>query len=95
MRRHPVVLEKAIQRVEASPYKRQLNAYLNRAYYLKKHQNELDTYVHLYGLTFTFMKKINSICLLICRFTYNNNYSLKILNTNSTCLPDFDARVVK
>ncbi|XP_060594843.1 uncharacterized protein LOC132749161 isoform X2 [Ruditapes philippinarum] len=46
MRRHPVVLEKAIQRVEASPYKRQLNAYLNRAYYLKKHQNELDTFRH-------------------------------------------------
>ncbi|KAH3840511.1 uncharacterized protein LOC127880251 [Dreissena polymorpha] len=46
MRRHPVVLEKAIQRVEASPYKRQLKPYLDRAYYLKQHQNELDTFRH-------------------------------------------------
>ncbi|XP_052796684.1 uncharacterized protein LOC128229072 isoform X2 [Mya arenaria] len=46
LRRHPVVLEKAIKRVEASPYKRQLKPYLDRAYYLKQHQNEQDTFRH-------------------------------------------------
>lgn len=43
MRRHPVVLDKAIQKVENSKYKRQLKPYLDRAYYLQQHQNELDT----------------------------------------------------
>ncbi|KAL4227964.1 hypothetical protein ACF0H5_013402 [Mactra antiquata] len=46
MRNHPVVLDRAIQRVEASPHKRKLKSYLDRAYYLKQHQNELETYRH-------------------------------------------------
>ena len=45
MRNHPVVLDSAIKKTEASPYKRQLKPYLDRAYYLKQHQNEQDTYV--------------------------------------------------
>lgn len=46
MRNHPVVLEKAIEKVKASPYQRQLKAYLDRANYLKQHQDELDTFRH-------------------------------------------------
>ena len=47
MRKHPVVLDKAIQRTEESPYRRHLKQWLDRAYYLKQHQQELDTYVHI------------------------------------------------
>ena len=48
MRRHPVVLERAIQKVEGSPYKGQLKTYLDRARYLQQHQNEPATYVRQY-----------------------------------------------
>lgn len=46
MRQHPQVLDKAIQRTENSPYRRQLKSMLDRAYYLKQHQEELDTFRH-------------------------------------------------
>ncbi|XP_060062816.1 uncharacterized protein LOC132543342 [Ylistrum balloti] len=46
LRRHPGVLDKAIQNVEESPYQSNLQHYLERARELRQHLTELDTYRH-------------------------------------------------
>ncbi|XP_033750524.1 uncharacterized protein LOC117334818 isoform X2 [Pecten maximus] len=46
LRRHPGVLDKAIQNVEESPYQSNLQHYLDRARELRHHLTELDTYRH-------------------------------------------------
>ncbi|OWF47915.1 uncharacterized protein LOC110453762 isoform X2 [Mizuhopecten yessoensis] len=46
LRRHPGVLDKAIQNVEESPYQFNFQHYLDRARELRQHLTELDTYRH-------------------------------------------------
>lgn len=46
LRRHPGVLDKAIQNVEESPYQSNLQHYLDRARDLRRHLAELDQYKH-------------------------------------------------
>ncbi|XP_069137906.1 uncharacterized protein [Argopecten irradians] len=46
LRRHPGVLDRAIENVEESPYQSNLQHYLDRARELRQHLTELDNYRH-------------------------------------------------
>ena len=46
LRRHPGILDKAIQDAESSQYQQELQSHIDRARALKDHQDELDNYRH-------------------------------------------------